>query len=297
MNFKFSNLLGAPYRGGNFVLTDRELLSPVGNRVSQVRRCRGARRCRSRESVLQRWQRVRPASAAIARRARDGAIAPPPCADWHIDCCIGVVHYVAITQMSAPAAASPKPDAPFPLPQINLAHSTSTTYPFENLKQVSSTARRPAPASRPGRAAPCLPATPQAGRGGAVAGRLQRQAAGSGRRVQGRCQGPGWLPGALSQLPPRGAPALPPAAAGTAGSTSPCSSPGASRGGGGWGWPAPGCMPSPSLIHGSSGRAALQSRCSKPLHRAAPLPGPALAPPPPRPPGHRTAAGHQVQIQ
>jgi periodic tryptophan protein 2 len=36
MNFKFSNLLGAPYRGGNFVLSDQELLSPVGNRVSQV---------------------------------------------------------------------------------------------------------------------------------------------------------------------------------------------------------------------------------------------------------------------
>ena len=38
MNFAFSNLLGAPYRGGNLVLDGRELLSAVGNRVSQVGR-------------------------------------------------------------------------------------------------------------------------------------------------------------------------------------------------------------------------------------------------------------------
>lgn len=36
MNYRFSNLLGAPYRGGNVVLHGNELLSPVGNRVSQV---------------------------------------------------------------------------------------------------------------------------------------------------------------------------------------------------------------------------------------------------------------------
>ncbi len=36
MNYKFSNLLGAPYRGGNLVLHGNELLTPVGNRVSQV---------------------------------------------------------------------------------------------------------------------------------------------------------------------------------------------------------------------------------------------------------------------
>lgn len=39
MNFKFSNLLGAPYRGGNLLVTgENELLTPVGNRVSQVSR-------------------------------------------------------------------------------------------------------------------------------------------------------------------------------------------------------------------------------------------------------------------
>ncbi len=38
MNFRFSNLLGAAYRGGNLLIHDNELLSPVGNRVGQVRR-------------------------------------------------------------------------------------------------------------------------------------------------------------------------------------------------------------------------------------------------------------------
>jgi hypothetical protein len=37
MNFQFSNLLGAPYRGGNLVIHNNELLTPVGNRVGQVR--------------------------------------------------------------------------------------------------------------------------------------------------------------------------------------------------------------------------------------------------------------------
>jgi len=37
MNFRFHNLLGAPYRGGTLVLHEDVLLSPVGNRVAQVR--------------------------------------------------------------------------------------------------------------------------------------------------------------------------------------------------------------------------------------------------------------------
>ncbi|KAK9845761.1 hypothetical protein WJX81_001752 [Elliptochloris bilobata] len=36
LNYKFANLLGAPYRGGNLLLHGTELLSAVGNRVSQV---------------------------------------------------------------------------------------------------------------------------------------------------------------------------------------------------------------------------------------------------------------------
>ena len=36
MDYTFANLLGAPYRGGNLLLHGPELLSPVGNKVSQV---------------------------------------------------------------------------------------------------------------------------------------------------------------------------------------------------------------------------------------------------------------------
>lgn len=37
MDYRFANLLGAPYRGGNLILHGTELLSAVGNRVSVVR--------------------------------------------------------------------------------------------------------------------------------------------------------------------------------------------------------------------------------------------------------------------
>ncbi|KAG1660074.1 hypothetical protein FOA52_006420 [Chlamydomonas sp. UWO 241] len=36
MNFRFSNLLGAPYRGGNLLIHGNELLTPVGNRVGTI---------------------------------------------------------------------------------------------------------------------------------------------------------------------------------------------------------------------------------------------------------------------
>ena len=36
MEYRFDNLLGAPYRGGNLVILGTELLSCVGNRVSQA---------------------------------------------------------------------------------------------------------------------------------------------------------------------------------------------------------------------------------------------------------------------
>ena len=36
MEYRFDNLLGAPYRGGNLVILGNELLSCVGNRVSQA---------------------------------------------------------------------------------------------------------------------------------------------------------------------------------------------------------------------------------------------------------------------
>jgi periodic tryptophan protein 2 len=40
MNFRLANLLGAPYRGGTLTIVGNELLTPVGNRVTQVRRRR-----------------------------------------------------------------------------------------------------------------------------------------------------------------------------------------------------------------------------------------------------------------
>ena len=36
MDFRFSNLLGAPYRGGNLLLNGDELYAPIGNKVGQV---------------------------------------------------------------------------------------------------------------------------------------------------------------------------------------------------------------------------------------------------------------------
>lgn len=36
MNYEFQALLGAPYRGGNLLIHENELLTPAGNRVTQV---------------------------------------------------------------------------------------------------------------------------------------------------------------------------------------------------------------------------------------------------------------------
>lgn len=36
MDYKFANLLGAPYRGGNLILHGTDLLSAAGNRISSV---------------------------------------------------------------------------------------------------------------------------------------------------------------------------------------------------------------------------------------------------------------------
>ena len=36
-DYRFSNLLGAPYRGGTLLLHENTLVTPVGNRVSQAR--------------------------------------------------------------------------------------------------------------------------------------------------------------------------------------------------------------------------------------------------------------------
>ena len=36
MSFKFSKLLGAPYRGGNVLFSENALFTPAGNRLTQV---------------------------------------------------------------------------------------------------------------------------------------------------------------------------------------------------------------------------------------------------------------------
>ena len=59
MNFRFHNLLAAPYRGGSLVMHGDTLLSPVGNRVAQVNeeeeRREGTRRVRSVGRRRRRW--------------------------------------------------------------------------------------------------------------------------------------------------------------------------------------------------------------------------------------------------
>jgi len=44
MDYQFSNLLGAPYRGGSLLLDGDCLICPAGNRVREVRRRRRCRR-------------------------------------------------------------------------------------------------------------------------------------------------------------------------------------------------------------------------------------------------------------
>ena len=53
-DFRFSNLLGAPYRGGTLLLHGNTLLSPVGNRVTQARALGGGWRGCARGSVARR---------------------------------------------------------------------------------------------------------------------------------------------------------------------------------------------------------------------------------------------------
>lgn len=73
MNFKFQSLLGAPYRGGTLVMSGNDLLTPVGNRVTQV----SAARSSGLECTMQGCGPGRVASGASrARRCR--AHMPPP---------------------------------------------------------------------------------------------------------------------------------------------------------------------------------------------------------------------------
>ncbi len=75
MNFKFSNLLGAPYRGGNLLVHDNELLTPVGNRVGLV----GLARAPCRRSGRHAGERAGRTSEGAASTS---ACSSPP-ASWH----------------------------------------------------------------------------------------------------------------------------------------------------------------------------------------------------------------------
>nr|ADF43197.1 UTP1m [Chlamydomonas reinhardtii] len=53
MNYVFSNLLGAPYRGGTLLIQNNELLTPVGNRVGQVNLTESTSKCLPFENLTQ----------------------------------------------------------------------------------------------------------------------------------------------------------------------------------------------------------------------------------------------------
>ncbi|PNH04192.1 Periodic tryptophan protein 2 [Tetrabaena socialis] len=53
MDYVFSNLLGAPYRGGTLLIQDNELLTPVGNRVGQVNLVESTSKCLPYENLTQ----------------------------------------------------------------------------------------------------------------------------------------------------------------------------------------------------------------------------------------------------
>ena len=68
MDYRFTNVLGAPYRGGNLVLVGKDLLSPVGNRVTKVRpQTDGFRR------PLWTWSRGRSHELEVSRGAEEVA--------------------------------------------------------------------------------------------------------------------------------------------------------------------------------------------------------------------------------
>ncbi len=113
LNFKFSNLLGAPYRGGNLLLHGTELLSAVGNRVSQVRRgqgpggaCSHCRRPRSRASVDARCSGA-PRPAQVDLTASVSSTLPFECAKQ-----VRPVHFLhspALVQAGPVSPASHRP--------------------------------------------------------------------------------------------------------------------------------------------------------------------------------------------
>ncbi|GFR41863.1 hypothetical protein Agub_g2644, partial [Astrephomene gubernaculifera] len=73
MNFTFSNLIGAPYRGGTLLICNNELLTPVGNRVGQVSLTESTSKCLPFENLTQiRVLCVSPDGALLMSVDKDG---------------------------------------------------------------------------------------------------------------------------------------------------------------------------------------------------------------------------------
>lgn len=111
MDYRFAALLGAPYRGGNLLIHDNELLTPVGNRVTQVG-----------------------CSAALLPP-------PPPLAA----ACRCARHRMSACSASLPAQqpATYSVIAVHRDQQINLTESCSSALPFENGRQIRTIAVSP----------------------------------------------------------------------------------------------------------------------------------------------------------
>ena len=73
MDFKFSNLLGAPYRGGNVVLHGNTLVTAVGNRVGTVNLTHSTTNCLPCEnSTTVRCVAISPTGAHLLSFDEDG---------------------------------------------------------------------------------------------------------------------------------------------------------------------------------------------------------------------------------
>jgi periodic tryptophan protein 2 len=163
MNFRFHNLLGAPYRGGTLALHGDVLLSPVGNRVAQVR----GRDEKRKKAVAAAAGSMRPGGT---RRLRwTIADSPPSDPPWSTSWtwatyqkgwmpltrrrwpCRGVhAHAAAAVFFFLPFLAAlllttfPHRHSKHTNTQVDLVASTSSTLPFETLHQTRTLAIDPA---------------------------------------------------------------------------------------------------------------------------------------------------------
>jgi hypothetical protein len=167
MNYAFSNLLGAPYRGGNLLLHGTELLSPVGNRVSQVgARRRAPPRAAAAAAGAGRRRRRPPAARPRGRggRGKPRRSASDGAAALHTR--PALAHALETRGRPPPRPTPPRP---------RLRRSTSRTPPARRCplrtssrcggqgggQEVPHASRRGAPVPPTGRAAPAPPPPPR----------------------------------------------------------------------------------------------------------------------------------------